>query len=201
MTFSNVDSDTLRAFAVARISSATLPRGYHSQEWDIVAKAPPNSRMQDFPLMLRSLLADRFQLTFHRETKELPVYELMVAKGVSKLKEGPPPAGGLGANRTAEGMTHWKGKVPLSTLADALTNALRMPVIDKTGIQGIFEIEFQHVPLSEGAPLDGGVLAASLPGPTISNALEQALGLKLELRRDRIEILVVDHLERAPTAN
>ena len=179
----------------------TLPRGYQSQEWDIIAKAPANSRTQDFPLMLRSLLADRFQLTFHRETKELPVYELVVAKGGSKLKEVPPPEGGLGGNRTAEGMSHWKGKVPLSTLAYALTVTLRTPVIDKTGIQGIFEIEFEHAPLARDIPSDGGVLAASMPGPTISNALEKALGLKLEPRKDRVEILVVDHLERAPTAN
>ena len=95
----------------------TLPRGYRQPEWDIVARAPANSRVEDIPAMLRSLLADRFHLTFHRETKEMPVYELVAAKGGFRLREVDPLGGGLGGSRTSEGTLRWNGHVPLSTLA------------------------------------------------------------------------------------
>ena len=178
-----------------------LPRGYQQKEWEVIAKAPANSRVEDIPLMLRSLLADRFHLAFHRETRQMQVYELVVARGGSKLKEVDPPGGGFGTGRTAQGMLDWKGKIPLSLLARGLTNALGMPVIDKTGIEGIFDIEFETAPLGAGTASAGGVPTTSLPGPNISDALEEALGLKLEPRKDPIEILVVDHVDSTPTEN
>jgi uncharacterized protein (TIGR03435 family) len=177
-----------------------LRRGYRQREWHIVARSPANSRVEDVPLMLRSLLAERFHLAFHRETKEMPVYELVVAKGGSRLKEVDPPGGGLGGTRTAEGMVRWNGKTPLATLVRALTSELRMPVIDKTGIQGIFDLDFEYAPPATGNPSNGAP-TASLPGPTISDAMEKALGLKLQARKDPVQILVVDRLEETPTAN
>lgn len=197
--FASAESLILKAFDL-KSYQLVMPRGYQAKEWDIVAKAPANSRIQDFPLMLRSLLADRFQLAFHRETRERPVYELVVAKGGSKLKEVPPPGGGLGGYRTAEGMIHSSGKIPLSLLAKVLTAEVRMPVIDKTGIQGIFEIDFEYAPLATNAPADGGS-TAGFPGPTVFSALERTLGLRLEPRKDAVEILVVDHLAETPTEN
>jgi bla regulator protein BlaR1 len=177
-----------------------LPRGYQQKEWEIVAKAPVNSRIQDFPLMLRSLLADRFHLAFHHETREMSVYELVVARGGSKLKEADPPGGGLGTSRTAQGLIHvGRDSTTLATLVDVLTTVLRMPVVDKTGLQGIFDIDFEYAQLTANAPSDGGT--ASLPGPTIFDALEKTLGLRLVQRKDPVEVLVVDHLDSTPTEN
>ena len=169
-----------------------MPRGYKGQEYDIVARAPANSRVEDIPMMLRRLLADRFHLTFHHETEDLLVYELVAATGGARLKDAPAPAGGLGARRTDEGMLHWKGNVELSTLAKALASTLRAPVVDKTGMTGIYNVEFEYAPESGDA---------TLPGPTISSALETALGLKLQGSKDPIEMLVVDHLGASPTPN
>ncbi len=97
--------------------------------------------------MLRSLLADRFHLAFHRETREMQVYELAVAKGGSKLREVDPPAHGLGGSRpTAPGLIHiGKDSTNIATLAsrpDVIL--LRRPVVDKTGLKGIYEIDFEY---------------------------------------------------------
>ena len=67
-----------------------------------------------------------------------------------------------------------------------------MPVIDKTGLQGVYEIDFEYEPLETNA---------NVPGPTIFDALEKTLGLKLEQRKDPVEVLVVDHLDTTPTEN
>ncbi len=183
-----------KAFRIKGSYQLVLPHGYQEKPWEIVAKAPPNSRVEDIPLMLRSLLADRFHLTFHRETKEMPVYELVVAKAGSKLKEVDPPAHGLGGSRpSAPGLIHiGKDNTNIATLVTALTNLLTMPVIDKTGLQGVYEIEFEYEPLETNA---------SVPGPTVFDALEKTLGLKLEQRKDPVEVLVVDHLDTTPTEN
>jgi len=192
--YMSVSTLILKAFGIEDYQ-LILPRGYRPQEWDIVARAPENSRVQDIPLMLRGLLADRFEFEYHRETKEMAVYALVVAKGGSKLKEVAPPEGGLGGNRTAEGMSHWKGRVRLSLLAQSLSHVMQAPVINQTGLMGIYEIEFEYAPPTAGIGFE-----ASLPGPTISAAMESFLGLKMEPRKQPIEILVVDHLA-APTAN
>ena len=186
----------IKAFHIEGRYQLVLPHGYQEKPWEIVAKAPANSRMEDFPLMLRSLLADRFHLTFHRETKEMQVYELAVAKGGSKLKEVDPPAHGLGGSRpTAPGLIHiGKDNTNIATLATALTGLLKTPVIDKTGLQGVFEIDFEYEPLETNAPSDA-------LGPTVFDALEKDLGLKLEQRKDPVEVLVVDHLDTTPTEN
>jgi len=193
-------SDLIRkAFSIKTNFQLILPRGYQQKPWEIAAKAPANSRMQDFPLMLRSLLADRFHLAFHHETREMQVYELVVAKGGSKLKEVDPPGGGIGGNRTADGMLHVKDNTTLATLATFLTEELRMPVIDKTSLQGIFDIDFEYQQMETAAPSGGG--APVLPGPTIFDALEKTLGLKLVQKKDPVEVLVVDHLDTNPTEN
>ena len=99
------------------LPNQSFRNGYQEKPWEIVAKAPPNSRVEDIPLMLRNLLADRFHMTFHRETKEMQVYELAVAKGGSKLKEADPPAHGLGGSRpSAPGLTHMGRTIQISPL-------------------------------------------------------------------------------------
>jgi uncharacterized protein (TIGR03435 family) len=186
----------MKAFRI-RDYQLVLPHGYQQKPWEIVAKAPPNSRVEDIPLMLRSLLADRFHLAFHRETRDMSVYELVVAKGGSKLKEVDTAGGGLGTSRgTAQGLVHvGKDTTTLATLAFLLQNLVQMPVIDKTGLQGIYEIDFEYAPLTANAPAD------ILPGPTIFDAVEKTLGLRLVQQKDPVEVLVVDHLDTTPTEN
>ncbi len=140
---------------VSRTINSFFRAGTNQQKpWEVIAKTPPNSRVEDIPLMLRSLLADRFHMTFHHETKEMQVYELVVAKGGSKLKEVDPPAHGLGGRRTAQGTFHMQDNSNLATLAAFLTSYLRLPTIDKTGLLGVYDIDFEYQ-MEGAAPADG----------------------------------------------
>jgi len=177
--------------------------------WDIEAKAPVNTSPEQIPLMLQTLLIERFKLTSHREKRDVPVYALIVAKGGPKLK-GAPTSGGLGGVPASSGTIHMKGNVTMSLLAHFLQNRLDHPVLDMTGLQGPFSVDLEwmptevelHAPIGGAEPGDTAVPAASLPaGPTIFTALHEALGLRLKAQRAPIEVLVVDHIEKAPTEN
>jgi uncharacterized protein (TIGR03435 family) len=166
------------------------PDWIKSQTYDIAAKTEGEvslTKEQMMPL-LQQLLSERFKLTFHRETKALPGYALVVAKGGSKLqaaKEGASKGGYL----LRDGI-----RVPSATtktLAAMLAVSLKQPVIDKTGIAGDYEIKMSF------APED----ASDATLPSIFTAVQEQLGLKLEAQKVPMEMLVVDHVERTPTEN
>jgi uncharacterized protein (TIGR03435 family) len=173
-------------------------------------------------LMLQALLADRFQLMVHRETKEVPIYALVPAKGGAKLaepKEGscvkfdpaappPPPTPGQPPPKLCGGFimglnTLRGGKISMTQFVDGLSNILGRPVIDKTGYTGTFDaaLEFSR----EGVDMVGmfgGLPAMVLPPdddskPSIFTALQDQLGLKLESQKGPAQILVIDHAEKA----
>ena len=149
-------------------------------------------------MMLRSLLADRFRLRVHRETKHEAVYELVAAKGGSKLTErvarGP-------AGRTLRfGPGELTGAaVPMLLLADQLSRLLGRSVVDKTALAGSYDFTLRWIPRpDEFTPL--GRPEPTPPedssGPSIFTALEEQLGLKLLPSNGLVEILVVDRAER-----
>ena len=137
--------------------------------------------------MVRSLLADRFKLATHFETRELPVYNLIVAKGAPKLGE---------AKLEGTTINHWRdhlevqGGDTLALLAEELSKEVGRPVIDKTGIAGRYNLVLRWTP-------DGMMPAASAPDapPSIFTALEEQLGLKLKSAKGSVQVLVVDHAE------
>lgn len=142
---------------------------------------------------LQSLLADRFRLRIHKETKEMPVYALVVARNGPKIvKAGDNfgPQSGLSVHRTAEGKTQVMGtQFPVSSLVRALSNQAGRIVIDKTGLQGNYDFKLTFAPdLSDTG------------GPSIFTALEEQLGLKLESQKGPMEVLVIDSVEH-PSAN
>ena len=135
---------------------------------------------------MRSLLADRFRLEAHSETRELPIYALVVAKGGPRLKES-----------TAEGLTihNQKGrfeckKVTMKLFAEnSLTNRLGRTVVDKTGLTGEYDFDVKYV--------EEQAAAADVSGPDLLTALKEQLGLQLESRKGPVEVLVVDRAEKA----
>jgi uncharacterized protein (TIGR03435 family) len=163
------------------------PSWLGSVEFDIVAKPEGDASGEKILAMTRSLLTERFNLTLHRESKELPVLALMIANGGPRLhpsvsKGGPEIRGGRGrlvARRVTTGMF-------ASQLAGRV---LGRPVLDRTGIAGEFDIDLQWTP--DENP-DGG--------PSIFTALQEQLGLKLEAQKGSIDVLVIDHIEK-PSAN
>ncbi len=165
-----------------------------TERWDIEAtpgsNATPAITPEQRDEMFKSLLADRFHLVLHRETKELPVYDLVVAKGGSKL----PPSGdepGFGMSDT--GSVTFK-KTTVSTFANVLSGVLGRKVIDKTGLQGNFNADLHWTPdeRADAQPDDAG--------PSIFTAIQEQLGLRLESSKGPVEVLVIDRAEK-PSEN
>ena len=156
--------------------------------------------------MLQSLLADRFQLRVHRDTKELPVFALLVAEGGPKLKEATPgnaysngikgpdgkPAGPgmMGGGPSAEGVSSLTAQaVSMSTFVRRLSWQSGRTVLDMTGLRGNYDFTLQWKPDSSSAGGASGADAAIL-------ATIQQLGLKLEPQKALMEVLVIDHAEQ-----
>jgi uncharacterized protein (TIGR03435 family) len=152
--------------------------------YEVTAKAEGEGTLtsDQARLMLQKMLADRFQLKLHRETKTLPVYELTIGKNGPKIKEV--PAGTtLPKNAAAKGL-----------LLAIISNYLDYPLVDKTGLTGAnyqFDMDFTEL-LEE--------VRQGKPAPSIFGAVQDQLGLKLEKANAATEILVIDHAEK-PSEN
>jgi len=135
--------------------------------------------------MLQTLLAERFQMAVHRETKQLPAYTLVLGKGGSKLR--------LASPDSKSGMTESPGpngeqrtvfvSTPVRVLVNLLANALGSPVVDQTGLEGLYDYTLEW-------PDAGSSLFASV----------DQLGLKLEAKKEPVEVLVIDRAQH-PSAN
>jgi uncharacterized protein (TIGR03435 family) len=200
-----------------------------STRYDIIAKPPGNPpRAEMYGAMLQSLLEDRFKLKVHRETKEGPVYFLTVAKNGPKLRATPegaciavdidhprgagkssvPDCGKVKTGRGGEVVTVDIPGATIANLCSQLGLVMDREVIDRTGLGGPFDIHLEVTPADlqpefvAGRGVDQPVqpTASEQDGPSISLALQQQLGLKLETGRGPVPVLVVDHIER-PTDN
>jgi len=149
------------------------------------------------------LLAERFQLKFHWETRELPVYNLVALKGGPKFqqsKDDNVPAG----LRVSTGLLNGH-KWEVSSLANWLSAQLNMPVVDKAALKGIYDFTLKWSPVPNEGNFSTSNDAAPPPppdqsGPTIFTALQEQLGLKLEKSKGRVQVLVVDFVAR-PSEN
>jgi uncharacterized protein (TIGR03435 family) len=190
---------------------------------DEIRKMGEEQRKVERQHMLQALLADRFRLTVHRETKDLPVYALVVAKNGPKLRkaksgdtyaEGFKGIDGLPAGphqMILRGRGEFKAQAqPVSALARALSLALGRPVVDKTGLTGSYDITLEWTPdeihsatMKDSAggqqPTDS-TPASEASGPSIFTAIQEQLGLKLESQKGSTEVLVIDHVEK-PSEN
>jgi uncharacterized protein (TIGR03435 family) len=151
--------------------------------------------------MIQSLLADRFKLATHRETRQEPIYELVVAKGGSKLKPGEARAEGPRAGlRIGIGqVTGTAAAMPI--FVNTLGQFLRRSVVDKTGLSGTYDFALKWTPeAGEFVPPGQEAVAAPADGPSIFTAVQEQLGLELKAARGPVEMLVIDHVEK-PDAN
>jgi uncharacterized protein (TIGR03435 family) len=162
-------------------------------------------------LLLQSLLEDRFQLKTKVETRELPVYALVVANGGIKMKEvqmdpipsaGVPPAPGAHLPRiTRTGKNEVTASAwPMSGMADWLSRSYEVgnrPVVDETGLKGNYDFVLRGVPLSPPPPDDG---SSQDPAVSLFTSLPEQLGLKLVPVKAPVEVLVIDHVEQ-PSPN
>lgn len=177
---------------------------------DVLKKMSPEQRRS----MLQPALAERFKLKVHNETKQLPVFELVVAKGGSKLKEATPgdtyangikgPDGVSHAGSMRMGLHQLEGQgVLVATLVNLLSQQLHQTVIDKTGLTGKYDLELNWAPDQGLDPMfkgpDGSQQrtdpAPDASGPSIFTAIQEQLGLKLQSTKGPVETLVIDHVE------
>jgi len=166
------------------------------ERYDIFATAPGPATDEQMRPMLQTLLLERFQMRVHRETRAMPVYVLLPGKGPAKVKEA--AAGGqpsLGPNPNGGTLFH---QFPISRLTFLLTRRMDHPVLDLTGLTGVYDYTVDLSGLAEFS----GPATADPAGASIFSAIQQDLGLKLEGRRQQpVDILAIDSVNKAPTEN
>jgi uncharacterized protein (TIGR03435 family) len=176
------------------------PAWTHSETWDIDAKSAGKTTMAEKYAMLATLLADRFHLQFHRETRELPLYKLVIAKGGLKMrqvKDGEKRDHSSGISNRDSHLTGWAQ--PVSQLVYFLSGSyLNEPIADETGLIGNYDFDLKWTPDPNQAYQRDE--AADPTGPSLFSAIQEQLGLKLEAAKGPVEVLVIDHVER-PSEN
>jgi uncharacterized protein (TIGR03435 family) len=227
--------------------------GSRSEElFDITARVAEGTTKDQLRLMLQNLLADRFKLTFHREMREMQMYQLVVAKNGPKIKESveddsrdPNAAPARMSNAPADGAAYSgvgprvdpgidkdgfpilppgragmiviNGRVRMQSIGESmdqlsswLANQLDVQVIDSTGLKAKYDFSLYWAADSiRGGltPIAGAEAGTPLTpargdsGPTLFDAIQSQLGLKLEQKKGPVEIIVVDHVEKIPTGN
>jgi len=176
------------------------PGWFGTEKWDIEAKCDDNRHSpEETKHMLRKLLEDRFSLKMHHETQQRPVYLLTVGSNGPKFSESQKAATDLRV--TSYSISLERGN--MTGLTGVLATALGRPVLDRTGLTGLYDLSVQwdDAPVREGgAP---GLDVASAPGNdngSIFSAVENQLGLHLERQHAPVDILVIDHIEK-PSSN
>jgi uncharacterized protein (TIGR03435 family) len=186
------------AYDLNEDSIVGIPSQLDSKRFDIKAKIsdPDLDALKKLSekqgrLMVLPLLTERFQLKTHMETRPGPVYELVVAKGGSKLKpstdQDSRANGSLGTSSDGKSSKITAKCMPISSLAKVLTDQLHRPVIDKTALTGNYDLTLQWTPDDSPASTDANA------APSIYTAVQEQLGLKLQPAKAPVEVLVVDH--------
>jgi uncharacterized protein (TIGR03435 family) len=202
--YSNITLKTLIAIAYRFDDRLILggPGWLDSEHYELSAKIPPGTEKDRVPLMLQTLLAERFKLAVHRETKDQRVYFLLGGKKGPKLKDarqselrepGAPDTEQVRGDRVP--MQILPGRitghgVPIASLAAALARVAGYSVLDRTQLGGMFDLDLKWTPENSKGT-----------GPDLFTAIQEQLGLKLEAGRAPIESLLVDHVKRVPAEN
>jgi len=183
-------------YGVQKSQIIGAPHWIETERWDIqgvpdVAGHPSLKQMQS---LIRKVLAERFGLKLHRETKELAVYAIVVAAGGEKMVRSMGDPNGVPDENdsTSNGMTTMRvTNISMSELALMIQFYLDRPVVDQTGLAGRYDFQLKWTADEARAPTDG-----SAP-PGLFTAIQQQVGLKLEPAKAPAEVLVVDAVERA----
>ncbi len=184
------------------------PSWLDSERYDVQAKVDKSavenlqrlgSEQADFEQrqMMQALLADRFKLVVHHDTRAVPVYDLVLAENGPKLQQSLPGDAEAQGRVIQVGNGHITGReVPIATLASLLSDQLGRSVIDKTGLANHYDVTLQWPVSAEGQQGSENSSAAESSRELILAAVADQLGLKLEPHEVPKEILVIDHVER-----
>jgi uncharacterized protein (TIGR03435 family) len=225
-SISNASVQTLiqLAFGIQDYQILGAPEWLASEHYDIEAKMDPtvadalqklspDDRKPKRLLMLQRVLVDRLKLTIHHETKELPVYSLVIAKNGPKLQETKPdpatptiPVGRGGPSVTTNSgngpVTLTVLHCPSADLASVFVPYVGRTVVDKTGLKAVYDFTLQFTPddAPTATPTGTGPLPPNPTAPSIFTAIQEQLGLKLESGKGPVDVIVIDHVER-PSGN
>jgi uncharacterized protein (TIGR03435 family) len=177
------------------------PKWAGEDRYEIYARSAGPAEDHELMAMLQSLLAERFKLAFHRETRDLPGYALVVGRGGLRAKRSEPGAD----SRTNLSRTDLDaGSCRMHQLAQKLSEVIHLPVADLTGVEGEFDFHLKWTPedMLAKAPSVGDKPAGLDVGAGLSvyAAVQEQLGLRLEPRKIPTEVLVIDHAEK-PSEN
>jgi uncharacterized protein (TIGR03435 family) len=191
LTYTNI---TLRglireAYGLKLYPLSRGPDALSTDRYDVIAKVSPDASKEQRMLMLQALLAERFKLVVHRESKELPIYRLVAGNGGPKFRvvedDGSAPETGSGGGHQIK--AH---HISMKLLAATLQGWIGDTVVDATGLTGLYDLN-----------LDFNVdESTSSEGPTVFEAVQRQLGLKLESGKGPVEVVVLDHVEK-PSVN
>ena len=214
-SFPNGSQLTVRNFTVRRLIQIAYrikdfqisggPAWIGADLYDINAKSETAAKQDEIMPMLQALLASRFQLIVRRETREMPVYALVLSKNGPKMK--PADASAARLIRVRRGLlTAAQGSTAI--IADQLQNFLNRTVIDKTGLTGDYDVKLEWAPdeyqvsmfSAMGVPEGFGAPSPDWHGPSLFTALEEQLGLKLESQKGPVELFMIERIER-PSEN
>jgi uncharacterized protein (TIGR03435 family) len=183
------------------------PDWLDNELYDFDAKADHPLNRAELPVFFQSLLADRFQLKFHRETRTLPALVITVDKAGSKMKSNDSP------DQWAISIVRDGGTPPsppkfkavrctMSYLGWWIAQQESRPVLDRTDLTGYWDFTLEFVPewLGDGRKGSNGEPMPVVDGPTLDKAMREQLGLRLEPAKGPVEVYVIDHVER-PSAN
>ena len=216
-----------QAFDVQDFQIVGGPNWIASDRFDIVAKAPEGmtTGIEQIRPMLRALLTDRFKLAAHTETREMPIYSLVLARADGKFgpkfsaakvdcearfsaarRGGPPPQFPAPGQPMECGFMMGPGNMnvggmPMLELARSLSPMVGRIVVDKTGLQGRYDFQLTFAPEGRGfgpGPGPGGPEPTAIDPntPSLFTALQEQLGLKLESERGPVDVIVIDRVEQ-----
>ena len=183
------------AYNVPEASIFGGPNWAEDQRYNIDAKAAGPATDSELMIMLRALLADRFKLVLHRETRILPGYALVVGKKGLTAKASAPGTPSRSNSRSNAGRRSIEAEAcDMDCLARKLAEVLHFPVANATAAEGEFDFKLEWTPEDLTAKTSP---AADAPGASLFAVLQEQLGLRLEARKVPTEVLVVDQAERA----
>ncbi len=180
--------------------------------YDIVAKGSAGTLHDQLPGMMQVLLAQRFKLEAHGETKEFSVFALIVGKNGPKLKDSPPEPDGesagarFGMSMSPSGVGRLEVKNgTMTALANTLGRMLGRPVVDLTALTGRYDFDLEYSSedsngMRLAAPSGGSLPSAAEPGVSIFGSIQQ-VGLKLDSQKLPLKTIVIDRAEKTPTEN
>ena len=212
-----VKSLIMSAYDVRPFQISGPPGWLDTNKYDIIAKANATGLAEDDPAKMtddqrtqfreqmqqrvRALLADRFQLKLHKDTKELPVYVLLIAKSGAKIQESADktsPGRSLRMQRGEGGRTEMTGlTLPMESLVKNLAGQVGRNVVDQTGLKGKYDFKLTFAPDFGQPDSREDHAPAADAGPSIFTALQEQLGLKLDSQKGPVEVLVIDSVQKA----